>query len=200
MTKLFFDCEFTGLHKKTTLMSIGIISECGKIFYAEMTDYDKDHIDDWLQEKIIENFILSNEDNKTPLFIEWFRDNVSLFFEKSVTDETLDITLFQSNKEDLKIALTNWLDQFESVEVWSDYLSFNWVLFCDIFGGAFDVPQNIYYIPFDICTFFKIKGIDPDISREDFTNVFPEDNQLKHNSLYDALVIKACYDKLTKNE
>jgi hypothetical protein len=38
-TKIFFDTEFTGLHQGTTLISIGLISECGKTFYAEFTDY-----------------------------------------------------------------------------------------------------------------------------------------------------------------
>jgi DNA polymerase III epsilon subunit-like protein len=33
-TKIFFDTEFTGLHQKTTLISIGLVSECGKTFYA----------------------------------------------------------------------------------------------------------------------------------------------------------------------
>jgi hypothetical protein len=32
-TKIFFDTEFTGLHQNTTLISIGLISECGKNFY-----------------------------------------------------------------------------------------------------------------------------------------------------------------------
>ena len=49
-TKLFFDTEFTGLHKNTTLISIGIISEDGKTFYAELNDYDINQIsdDNWI--------------------------------------------------------------------------------------------------------------------------------------------------------
>ena len=39
-TKVFFDMEFTGLHKNTTLISIGLVSECGKKYYAEFNDYD----------------------------------------------------------------------------------------------------------------------------------------------------------------
>ena len=48
--KLFFDTEFTGLHKDTTLVSIGIVSEDGKKFYAEFTDFDWEsvHKDKWL--------------------------------------------------------------------------------------------------------------------------------------------------------
>lgn len=38
--KIFFDTEFTGLHKDTTLVSIGMVSEDNRQFYAELTDYD----------------------------------------------------------------------------------------------------------------------------------------------------------------
>ena len=57
------------------------------------------------------------------------------------------------------------------------------------------IPKNIYYIPLDICTLFKVKGIDPDISREEFSGV---NSKNKHNSLFDAKVIKLCYEKLIK--
>ena len=53
--KLFFDTEFTGLHKNTTLVSIGIIAENGMTFYAEFTDYDKEKIDEWLEKNVIQN-------------------------------------------------------------------------------------------------------------------------------------------------
>ena len=59
--RLFFDTEFTGLHKNTTLVSIGIIdSEGSKAFYAELTDYDATQIDDWLRENVISNLLLEN--------------------------------------------------------------------------------------------------------------------------------------------
>lgn len=35
---IFFDTEFTGLHKDTTLISIGLVSETGEKFYAEFDD------------------------------------------------------------------------------------------------------------------------------------------------------------------
>ena len=40
--KLFLDCEFTGLHKSTTLISLGVVAENGKRFYAEFCDYDRE--------------------------------------------------------------------------------------------------------------------------------------------------------------
>ena len=172
MTKLFFDTEFTGLHQKTTLISIGIVSDCGKTFYAEFTDYDKKQVDEWLQTNVIDNLYLSVMDNNASLN-EW---------------------RLIANTEAIKEALERWIEQFESVQVWSDCLSYDWVLFNQIWGHAFSIPKNVYYIPFDICTLFKVKGIDPDINREQFSELV--DGSQKHNALWDAKVIKACYDKL----
>jgi hypothetical protein len=176
MKKLFFDTEFTGLHKNTTLISIGIVAESGELFYAEFDDYDKSQIDDWLQENVIKNLVLRQYSYKTN-------------FERQTV---------RGNKEGVKEHLEKWIAQFGQVEMWSDCLSYDWVLFCDLFGHAFNIPKNVYYIPFDICTLFKMNGIDPDIGREDFIHGkevgFPVQ---KHNALYDAQVIKKCYEKLT---
>lgn len=175
MTKVFFDTEFTGLHQKTTLVSIGLVAEGGQTFYAELTDYDQSQVDDWIRNNVIEKLIL--------------KDHAHVI--------NLDEFIVNSNTERVKEALTHWLAQFEQVEIWSDCLSYDWVLFCQLFGHAFNIPKNVYYIPFDICTLFKAKGIDPDISREQFAEkIFTDQTMSKHNALYDALIIKACYEKL----
>ena len=172
--KIFFDTEFTGLHKDTTLISIGFISEDGKQFYAEFDDYDKSQIDEWLQHNVIDNLMYDGRpDWSCPTW--YHRGDTSFIREK----------------------LSNWLSQFESVEMWSDCLAYDWVLFNQIYGHAFNIPKNVYYIPFDICTIMKLNGVDPDISREDYINY--SIRGLKHNALYDARVIKVCYEKLVSD-
>jgi len=194
-TKIFFDTEFTGLHQNTTLISIGLISDCGKTFYAELIDYDKSQINDWLQKNVIENLLYSEppagQDNHYSA--QRHHDNPTgndLY--KSFSLEIRDKTSI------VKHQLIQWFGQFESVEIWSDCLAYDWVLFCQIFGNAFNIPENVYYIPFDISTLFKIKGVDPDINREEFAdiNVFNENEILKHNALFDAKIIKMCYERL----
>lgn len=59
--KLFFDTEFTGLFKDTELISIGLITETGENFYAEIIDYDKSKLDSWLRTNVINNLLLKNE-------------------------------------------------------------------------------------------------------------------------------------------
>jgi len=176
--RIFFDTEFTGLHQKTTLISIGLVSDDGKTFYAELRDYDNSQVDEWIQTNVINNTSylkeFGNMDEATKCY------------------DTVYMPI--SDKKHLAEDLKEWLSQFDTVEMWSDCLAYDWVLFNDIFGHAFNIPKNVYYIPFDICTLMKIKGIDPDINREEYAQI----NGNKHNALHDAKVIKACYEKLTQ--
>ena len=55
MMRCFMDTEFTGLHQKTTLISLGIVSEDGRTFYAEFNDYAQDQVDEWLKDNVIKN-------------------------------------------------------------------------------------------------------------------------------------------------
>ena len=180
-TKVFFDTEFTGLHQKTTLISIGLISECGKKFYGEFTDYDNTQVDDWLEENVIKNLYLDYNDNDANP-IDW---------------------KIKGDIDDVKAGLEVWLSQFEEVEMWSDCLSYDWVLFNQIFDHAFNIPKNVYYIPFDISTLFLLKGVDPDISREDYSKDYlvrkAFQSGKKHNAMWDAFVIRECYNKLTES-
>jgi hypothetical protein len=179
LKKVFFDTEFTGLHKNTTLISIGLVTENGDTFYAELTDYDKNQVDDWIQKNVIKNLNIPDELGKQR--INTFKGDTGYVADK----------------------LKSWLDGLGSVEMWSDCLAYDWVLFNHLFGHAFNIPKNVYYIPFDICTLFKVKGIDPDINREEFVlkgkigdGDLRDWQKQKHNALHDAEVIKVCYEKL----
>jgi hypothetical protein len=196
-TKLFIDLEFTGLHQATTPISLGIISECGRTFYAEFTDYDRTQLNDWLDENVINSTWVAIHNPITPMG-------------EVITSESrwADKHVFGSS-DYIKPFLEEWLSQFEKVVIWSDCLAYDWVLFNQIWGHAFSLPENIYYIPMDICTVFEVKGINPDISREEYCEIFTyleekteglhEDlKSIKHNALWDAFIIRECYNKLIK--
>lgn len=178
-TKIFFDTEFTGLHNGTTLISIGLVSDTDKSFYAELIDYDKSQVDEWIEKNVMSNLLYSKYDN----FVKISKDEVRMKW----------------TKKKLKEELLTWLSGFDKIEMWSDCLSYDWVLFNDIFGDAFSIPKNIYYIPFDICTLMKASGVDPDISREKYvsgTAFYRKNKEMKHNSLYDAYIIREVYHKI----
>jgi len=178
--KVFIDCEFTGLHQHTTLISIGMIDEDNNTFYAEFGDYDHLQVDDWIRDNVIKNLRFHG---KFKTLKGWCNTSFHKKFAESY-----------GNKEHVADAVCEWLSAYKHVEIWSDCLAYDWVLFNQLWGHAFNIPKNVYYIPFDICTLFKIKGIDPDINREEFAEI--QEKPEKHNALWDAKVIKACYEKL----
>lgn len=172
--KVFFDTEFTGLHQDTTLISIGLVDENGRTFYAEFGDYDMTQVDEWIEKNVIENLL--------------YRNVVCKAFEFAGSPSIA----VKGNAPYVKDMLTRWIAPYDQVEMWSDCLSYDWVLFNQLWGHAFNIPKNVYYIPFDICTLMKIKGVDPDINREEYAGMTGQ----KHNALHDAKVIMACYEKL----
>jgi hypothetical protein len=176
---IFFDTEFTGLYKDAKLISIGLVSQDGKRFYWEMDkNYYKDEVNEWVKKNVIPNLISSN------------------------TNADLSISNFgYGDKLSLKVALSNWLYQFDNVQLVSDVCHFDMVLFIDIFGSAFDLPPNIsptcHDINQDIARYLNITEREAfDINREEFAGV--EKSKIKHNALWDAEIIKKCYEKIYK--
>lgn len=183
MTRIFLDTEFTGLHQYTSLISIGLAAENGDVFYAEMTDYDREQVDDWLRSNVLN--LLSDD------------------LPNAEDAHTNPVMLCQGTMSEVSHALHRWLKRFggkDSVEIWADVLAWDWVLFCELFGGAFSLPEEVYYIPFDLSTLLKLKGIDPNIIREELGQVkwsHPKLKLVKHHALYDALLEKNIFENLT---
>lgn len=182
--KIFFDTEFTGLHKDTTLISIGLISEDRRCFYAELTDYDEAQCSDWIKEHVIANLNLS----------------------KLECDRKYIANYHVGTKGDIKVALENWFRQFKEVELVSDVCHYDMVLLIDLFGSAFDLPSNIcancYDINQDIARYYNV-GLQTafDKSREQILWEQRKENAVlgdKHNALYDAKVIRELYQILNK--
>ena len=127
--KLFFDTEFTGLQKDTTLISLGIVAENGACFYAKFTDYNKEQINNWIEENVIQNLTLTDE-----LLANFY------------------VTEVQGTKEEIKSYLIKWLEELGAnyYELVSDVCHYDMVLFVDIFGTAFDLPEYISPCCYDI--------------------------------------------------
>lgn len=180
--RIFFDMEFTGLHQNTTPISLGMITDDGDAFYAEFTDYNKSQIDSWLEDNVISNLLLS--------------DGIT----SEVRTLLPDTTLVVGTVADVSAGMNYWLASLDSeLEIWSDCLSYDWVLFNHILSGhALTIPDYIYYIPFDLSTAFKMKGIDPDITREKFADIPANYKVMKHNALFDAGIIRQCVRKLER--
>lgn len=177
---LFYDSEFTGLHQTTTLISLGMVAEDGRAFYAEFNDYDRSQCDPWIRDNVLAHTRWINQPDATTG--QWREQALTLCYGDSAS---------------IRTALQTWLAQFERIEIWADCPAWDWVLLCELFGGAFHIPQQIYYLPFDLVTLFKAQGLDPDTDRASFAGSAASGPlQQRHNALYDAQILRGCYRKL----
>lgn len=183
---LYFDTEFTGLHAGTTLVSIGIVAENGKKFYAEFSDYNESQCDNWIKENVLKHTILEGNE----------------ILAKRLGDDS-ETTVVLGSKTDIRYELGEWLKQFDGVQFASDVCHYDMVLMIDIFGGAFDLPKNISAVCHDINQdIAKHYGISEreafDKSREEIVSELRGEFIAgdKHNALYDAEVIKAIYKEV----
>jgi hypothetical protein len=177
-TRLFLDTEFTGLHQGTTLISLALSAEDGREFYAEFSDYDEGQCDDWIATHVIARTRWLSGREPPPRTL----------------DKGMQRLCFGDTSE-VRRELTAWLAEFEQIEVWADCLAYDWVLFCELFGGALHLPSNIFYMPFDLATLFRAKGLDPDADRAVVSGMASDPSNC-HNALWDARTIKRCYAKL----
>lgn len=191
--KLFFDTEFTGLHQDTTLISIGCIADDGRTFYGEFTDFSLPQCDQWIIDNVISNLEFVS-----------VRDNEIHGYTHKIFD--VDHVSICGDKETIKEAFMEWIAEYSNVELYSDVCYFDMVLFISLFGGSFDLPDKIapscHDINQDIANFMDCaESLAFDTNREELAKQFGyEDNGVKHNSLHDALVIKAIYDGIKDYE
>lgn len=196
--RIFFDCEFTGLHKDTTLISIGLVSENGFEFYAEITDYDNAQVDDWIKSNVIDNLVIDDLGDFILDMYDVVTDKNSKFISFSMK--------VKGTREKVKVELNKWLDQFNSIEWVSDVCHYDFVLLIDlVYGHALKIPYGIHCsachdINQDIARYLSISEISAfDYSREDIIKSHHRSvSGVKHNSLYDAKVIKELYE-ITNN-
>lgn len=187
---IYFDTEFTGLHKDTTLISLGMIDDNGRTFYAEFTDYDKAYNDPWLNENVLAHTIMSGN-------IGAYYPDAPFKFVRHYSQNSSTVVV--GNKEFNRIALKEWLSKYDQVMWISDVCHYDMVLLIDIFGTAFDLPKNVgaacHDINQDIAAAYGISEIEAfDKSREEIlSSIDANIRGDKHNALYDAKVIRQVY-------
>lgn len=198
--KIFFDTEFTGLHKDTTLISLGCVTEDGRTFYAEFADYDKSQCNEWIEDNVIK-------------YLQKTKDGIDHWANykpcEGNEDNSLNVrlngssTIMRGNRNEVSAELKSWLSEFDSVQFVSDVCHYDFVLLIDLFGTAFDLPENVsascHDINQDISRHYGISEREAfDKSREEIVSkVCPLPVVgIKHNALYDAQVIKAIYQNI----
>jgi len=211
--KVYYDAEFTGLFKDTSLVSIALVTEDDNYFYAEFTDYDKDQVDEWLKKNVIDNLLFNNEPDGYHIKMTTHTSHHNI--EMGDKFERYNVVM-KSTKEIIGNTLVLWLQDIaqyhrKQIQIYCDCYAYDWMLFNDLIckdGKALNLPNFVYYIPMDLSTTLQLQGYDPDITREEFItketvesikdySLFDKmDGNFKHNALWDTYVARACFNEL----
>lgn len=172
---LFLDTEFTSLSQSAELLSLALVSLEGKWFYAEFNDVDTAGLSDWHKEHVLPNLFLGKGE-QPPAYASG------------------EGKIILGNKIEVREALESWLAGFEQAELWADVPAYDWVLFCELFSGALNLPKQVFYIPFDFATLLKARGLNPDMPRESLVETWAARHKgAKHNALYDAFLLREAF-------
>lgn len=178
---IYLDTEMEGLWKSANLISLGLVSDDGKEIYIEFNDIDIDKQSDWIKQNVLANTVYYGNADVNSIINE---DNY-----------------YVGNKTQIQGVLREWFRQFKDVQIVSDVSHYDFVQFVDIFGTAFDLPDNIspscHDINQDIANYYFISDADAfNLSREDILDDSNYVDGAKHNAMYDARVIKNIYNSI----
>lgn len=127
--KYFFDTEFIEHKNGLELISIGIVSETGKKFYAETAAFDERLADEWVHKNVIDKLVhYTNSPESIPYKTTVYKDDENLV-------ETYDTI------PGIKDSIIEYLEGDLNPIFYAYYADYDWVVFCKIFGRMIELPD-----------------------------------------------------------
>lgn len=164
--RYFIDAEFLENGKTIELISVGIVAEDGREYYAVSSDFSYGKLlhNDWMMENVVPSLPLSQKPEKQPnggwMFLIDYDDPV-VKKRQTIADEVRAF-IAQTDRKD--------------VELWGYYSAYDHVVLCQLFGRMIDLPANIPMFTCDLKQWAE-KLDNPGL---------PELGEGEHNALVDA--------------
>jgi len=173
--KYFLDTEFIESSERKTidLISIGIVAEDGRKYYAINTEFDPSLASEWVVENVL---------NKLPPRSESFNP-------VEASPRQVSESKAWKSREIIKQEILKFTSQDVSpIEFWAGWAAYDWVVFCWIFGNMIDLPDGYPYYCNDVIQWMNQLGLSRDF--------LPPDPENAHNALADAQWVKDAYNML----
>lgn len=177
--KYFIDTEFKEKPCTIDLISIGIACEDGREYYAICNEFNLKEVwvDEWLRDHVLlpiyKEHVHGDMQNVSP-FSKRSMKHVIQSFGKSKKQIANDIKIFAYRPE-----------------FYAYYASYDWVVFCWIFGRMLDLPKGFPMYCKDLKQMMDDKGLTKEWKRENCP-----DPELEHNALADAKWNYQLYQKI----
>lgn len=171
--KYFYDTEFIEDGKTIDLISISIVCEDGRSYYAISNEFNPKKANDWVKENVL---------NKLP------ERHVNLS-DPSVSPRVKEESLLWKDRMTIRDDIICFIEGKESVknEFWAYYADYDHVALCQLFGTMMDLPPHFPMYTNDIKQLCESKG-NPKLKKADN----------EHNALDDAKWNMDMYKFLTQ--
>jgi hypothetical protein len=130
--RYWFDTEFIEDGKTIDLISIGIVAEDGREYYAVLRDFNRVKFfqNPWLVEHVAPSLPIVKVDPKLPLSYA--------NYDEVYTDPSW------KRRDEVRTEVVAFCDpeQHGKPEVWAYYADYDWVALCQLFGRMLDLPQG----------------------------------------------------------
>ena len=186
----YLDTEFIEDGSTIDLISIGIVAEDGREYYAINYNCDFSKADYWVLENVLKPigldqkgfyYNLGNPDTSPA-----YRESYS----HAKTKDTIahEVAMFMGCAAKTEELTTTYSipEYSEKPEVWGYYSAYDWVAFAQLFGTMMNLPKRFPMYCRDIKQLCDSLG-NPDL---------PEQGKGEHNALSDARWNKAAYEYL----
>lgn len=211
--KYFLDTEFIEDGNKIDFISIALVDEHGREFYAVNEDCDYSKADPWVEENVLKPLGLDKRGfYREP---EWYEEEAEghtysdtyFYYKKSkknIIFHLLNFLGYDSSKQGFRQGnacthdVQKYLNReplFEDFypEFWADYCNYDWVVFCQLFGKM-NVPSGFPMYCNDV------QQYKAQIEKQTHLKInFPIDYELEegcHTAIKGALSSKLKYDYL----
>jgi hypothetical protein len=173
--RYFFDTEFHEDGKTIDLISLGMVAEDGREFYAEVAGFDYSKVDEWVRENVLPQLWSRQVEKKEGNC--WIRDGGrgGLLSPQTIAREIQDFCD---------------PEKYGKPEFWAYYADYDWVILCQLFGRMIDLPKGWPMYCRDIKQWCDALG-NPKL---------PEQRESEHHALADARWNKLAWEFLRERE
>jgi len=149
--KYFLDTEFIeGFHKPLfgkrrhfiDLISIGIVAEDGREYYAISSEYDYHKADNWVKDNVIHKLYCQtiHGDNRNRFRADRFHKTFGKT-NKQIAQEVFEFC----TQDEITLEKAKYYDityKYCDIEFYAYYADYDWVVFCSLFGRMIDLPNG----------------------------------------------------------
>lgn len=219
--KYFLDTEFIEDGKTIDLISIGIVAEDGREYYAISTEFNPQKASSWVKKNVInslpsrysfpEDSPRQRAESKAWKNRETIAIEVMAFLKgQPLTDLKYCARSGFEQSADKLFGMSGFLDHPNStvkdifndvnfsddpLEIWGEWCSYDWVVFCQLFGTMMDLPRGFPMRCRDIIQYCED---DLNINSSKLPKSLETDGN--HNALLGAKTVKIRFDWLKTQE